>query len=93
MTIENYSIFVIIILLIYVAIGNYLYFKKILPVIGKSPSVLPSGQFKDIRKYIDILSKKEEYPWFYSALKNIRIITLIVLLLWLPVILTVIGAV
>ena len=80
MIFDIYFIFVWAIVMAYIAIGNYIYFFKILPMLGKGPSFMPFNQQKDIQEYLKILIERNEYPWFYHILNNIKLITLIIFL-------------
>lgn len=64
---------------VYVILGNYLYFAKILPVLNEPPKFLPSGQLHDVDRYIELLDKQGERPWFGPVLRNVRAITIIYL--------------
>jgi hypothetical protein len=91
MTFEYYFIFVFIILTVYIVIGNYIYFSKVLPSLGKSPSFMPSGQFKDVQKHVSQLKERKEYPWYFQILNNIQVITIVIFLLILPIFLKIFG--
>jgi hypothetical protein len=96
MTFEHYFLVVFGLVAVYVILGNYLYFAKILPALGDSkgsapPSFLPSGQLKHVESYLSLLEKKEDRPWYYFYLRHIKPITLVLLLLMVPAFLKVFG--
>lgn len=64
---------------VYVVLGNYLYFVKVLPALGEPPKFLPSGQVRDIERYLESLDERVEPHWFVPILQNIRTITIIYL--------------
>lgn len=89
MTLESYFGFVWTLVMVYVLLGNYLYFAKILPALGKNgqraaPVLLPSAQLKQVDQYVSLLSQTSEKPWFFWYLRHIRLVTLILLTLMLP---------
>ena len=88
---EGYFIFVWVLVAIYVILGNYLYFYKVLPALDKSPSGTPWGQLRDTEDYLGIISRREEFPWFCYYLKHIKLVSLVVFLLMVPVILNLLG--
>lgn len=65
---------------VYVVLGNYLYFAKVLPALDEPPKLLPSGQVRDIDRYLESLDERVERPWFVPILQNIRTITIIYLI-------------
>jgi hypothetical protein len=65
---------------VYVVLGNYLYFAKVLPVLNEPPKLLPSGQMNDVDRYLDSLDERLENQWFVPILKNIRVITIVYLI-------------
>jgi len=65
---------------VYVVLGNYLYFAKVLPVLEEPPKLLPSGQVKDIERYLESLDERLKRQWFVPILQNIRTITIIYLI-------------
>lgn len=65
--------------IVYVVLGNYLYFTKVLPVLDEPPKLLPGGQVRDIDRYLESLDERVERPWFVPILQNIRTITIIYL--------------
>ena len=91
MNFEIYFNFVFIIVMIHVIFGNYLYFRKIIPAINTAPGFLPSTQFKHIQLYMDMLQKRGQSPWFIFYLKNLKIITFVIVLLMVPIFLNVFG--
>ena len=91
MNFEAYFNFVFILVAIYVIFGNYLYFKKIIPALNTAPGLLPSTQFKHMQLYLDMLQERGERPWFLFYLKNIKAITLAIVLLMVPSFLHIFG--
>ena len=57
---------------IYIVLGNYLYFAKILPTLDESPKLMPSGQFDDADRYLQILDERGERPWYVPLLRHQR---------------------
>ena len=91
--VELFFIILFILLVVYIALGNYLYWVKILPVLNEHggnehPIALP-GQFKQIDTYISILNKNKSKPWFYFYLKHIRMISFVLFVLVISLILSV----
>ena len=66
--------------IVYVVLGNYLYFTKVLPALDEPPKLLPGGQVRDIDRYLESLDERVERPWFVPVLQNIRTITIIYLI-------------
>ena len=64
---------------VYVVLGNYLYFAKVLPVLDEPPKLFPSGQLRDIERYLELQDERVERQWFVPILQNIRNITIIYL--------------
>jgi hypothetical protein len=77
----------------YVVFGNYLYLRRIIPALKKSPGFLPSTQVKDVDAYLKLLLEKGERPWFLFYLENIKAITLAIVMLMVPVFLHFLGLV
>lgn len=65
---------------VYVVLGNYLYWAKILPALDKPMELMPRGQLRDIDRYIELLDEQGERPWFGPILRNVRMITVACLL-------------
>jgi hypothetical protein len=65
---------------IYVVLGNYLYFAKVLPALDESPKLFPSGQLKDVKRYLELLDEQGERPWFGAILRNAMPINVIYLI-------------
>ena len=65
---------------VYIVLGNYLYFAKVLPVLNEPPKMLPSGQIDDVDRYLELLDERRERQWFVPILQNIRIISSVYLL-------------
>jgi hypothetical protein len=91
MIFEYYFSFLFYLVIAYVVIGNYIYFRKVIPTLNTSPSLLPSSQSKHIKAYVDIIIKRGENPWFLILLKNIKTITLVIVILMIPAFLHVFG--
>lgn len=71
---EQYFIILFLIMSAYVGIGNYIYFKKVLPPIKNEDehavgSFSPSVQQVHMQRYVVILEDNKETPWFYYFLK------------------------
>ena len=64
---------------VYVVLGNYLYFAKVLPFLGEPPKLLPTDQVRDIERYLESLDERLERQWFVPILQNIRTISIIYL--------------
>jgi hypothetical protein len=60
--------------IVYLLLGNYLYFSKVLPSLDKSPALLPSSQLSHIDQYIATLDEQSERRWFEPILRHARII-------------------
>tara|TARA_Y100001933_G_C18470187_1_gene343802 strand:+ start:56 stop:352 length:297 start_codon:yes stop_codon:yes gene_type:complete len=98
MTFESYFFVVWFLVALYVLLGNYVYFRKILPALGDetgnaAPRFLPSGQFSQVKEYLRVLEKEQERPWFYYFLKNIVAINALFLLAVAPLFLKAFGAI
>lgn len=65
---------------VYVVLGNYLYFSKVLPALGEPPKLLPSGQVRHVEQYLESLDERLERQWFVPILQNIRTITVVYLI-------------
>jgi hypothetical protein len=83
MIIDYYFSFLGVIVLVYVLLGNYLYFCKILPAIRKAPGILPWTQVQHLEEYLDLVEGNKDRPWFYYYLQNIKTISIILLLMML----------
>ena len=57
---------------VYIVLGNYLYFAKVLPVLNEPPKMLPSGQINDVDRYLELLDERRERQWFVPILQNVR---------------------
>lgn len=91
MNFETYFTVVFILVAGYVIFGNYLYLRRIIPTLNKSPGFLPSTQIKDIDAYLKLLVEKGERPWFLFYLENIKAITLVIVILIVPGFLHILG--
>jgi len=65
---------------VYVVLGNYLYFLKVLPALGEPPRLLPSGQVRQVERYLESLDERLNRQWFVPILRNIRTITIVYLI-------------
>jgi hypothetical protein len=93
MTFETYFTIMFILVALYVVFGNYLYLRWVIPTLNKAPGVLPSTQLKDIDAYLRLLRENGKRPLFLFYLKNIKAITLLILILMVPGFLHILGAV
>jgi hypothetical protein len=93
MNFGTYFTVVFILVAVYVIFGNYLYLRRIIPALNKSPGFLPSTQIKDMEAYLKLLLEKGERPWFLFYLKNIKAITLVLVILMFPGFLHILGLV
>jgi len=91
MNFEAYFNFIFILVALYVIVGNYLYFRKVVPALDTAPGLLPSTQLKHMQIYVTMLQEQGERPWFFFYLKNIKAITLGIILLMIPAFLHVFG--
>ena len=57
---------------VYVVLGNYLYFAKILPTLNEPPKFRPSGQLNDVERYLELIDEQRKRPWFEPILRNAR---------------------
>jgi len=97
MTFEIYFLIVWLVVALYVLLGNYVYYSKILPALrndtaNAAPSFMPSGQFRQVKEYIRVLEKEQKKPWFYYLLKNLAAITALLVLAMAPLFLKAFGA-
>ena len=65
---------------VYVVLGSYLYLAKILPALDKPAALLPSGQLRDVERYLEILEGQARRPWYGPILRHVRLITIIYLI-------------
>jgi hypothetical protein len=70
----------------YVGTGNYIYFKKVLPLIKNEDenavgSYSPSVQQVHMQWYVELLEGNNERPWFYYFLKYNNFIVSIIFFL------------
>jgi len=65
---------------VYFVLGNYLYFGKVLASLDEPPKLLPSGQLKDIDRYLELIDGQRERRWFVPLLQNIRTINTVYLI-------------
>lgn len=80
--------------LIYGVVGNYIYFKKVLPILseeGKSgaPMFLPSGQLAQAKECIEILAARDERGMIYWYLRMLPATTALIMVAFLTVLLRV----
>lgn len=71
---EQYFIILFLIMAAYVGVGNFIYFKKVLPRIKTEDanavgSFSPSVQQVHMQRYVLILEEDKDAPWFYYFLK------------------------
>lgn len=71
---------------VYIVLGNYLYFSKILPVLEEAPKFLPSAQFDDADRFLLIMDERGERPWFAPFLRHQRMIAGIYIIIFLIVV-------
>ena len=55
---------------IYVVLGNYLYFSKVVPALNEPPKLLPWSQWNDVERYLALIDERRERPWFAAILRN-----------------------
>ena len=88
---ESHFIVVFLLFVVYIALGSYLYFCKILPGIdragGRGVPGLPSEQLRQIKEYVRLLDEKNERPWYYPFLRYNPQIAAVLFALWLWVLL------
>ena len=94
MGIELNFFLVFVLVVIYVAIGNLVYFRHIIPTLEKEklgnkmgnviPSGMPSRQKKHMEQYLRILDENNLKPWFYYYLKFNNAILIIIFVLFIP---------
>jgi hypothetical protein len=65
---------------VYVGLGNYLYFAKVLPALNEPAKLLPSSQWKDVERYLKLLDERRENPWFRAILRNALSISIVYLI-------------
>jgi hypothetical protein len=65
---------------VYVGLGNYLYFAKVLPALDEPAKLLPSSQWKDVERYLKLLDERRENPWFGAILRNALTISVVYLI-------------
>jgi len=97
MTFESYYSVIWFLIVLYVVLGNYLYFAKVLPALKSdtgdaAPRFLPSGQFRQVKEYLRLLEREPTRPWFYHFLKNLAAITALLVLAMVPLFLKTFGA-
>jgi hypothetical protein len=54
---------------VYVMVGNYLYFCKVLPSLEAPPNFLPTSQWRHVKKHLELLDIARQHPWYYAVLK------------------------
>jgi hypothetical protein len=74
-------------MMIYVLMGNYLYFTKVLPALGRAsldgwPKFLPSSQLEQVDRYLNMLPPDAPRPWYCAILSRVRTLTVAVVLIW-----------
>ena len=55
---------------IYIVLGNYLYFAKVVPALNEPPKLLPWSQWNDVERYLALIDERRERPWFAAILRN-----------------------
>jgi len=65
---------------IYIVLGNYLYFAKVVPALNESPKLLPWSQWKDVERYLAVVDERRERPWFATILRHTLTISTIYLI-------------
>jgi len=76
---EKYFIILFSMMAAYVGIGNYIYFKKVLPSIKEAvSSYSPTVQQEYMQQYVLLLEENNERPWFYYFLKYNNLIVSII---------------
>jgi len=65
---------------IYIVVGNYLYFAKVCPALDEPPKLLPWSQWSDVERYLALIDERRERPWFASILRNTLAISIIYLI-------------
>jgi hypothetical protein len=73
------------VVMLYVTLGNYLYFTKVLPALSRdgldgSLKFTPSKQLGQVEVFLSRFPLTAPRPWFYGVLLHIRAITAAVLL-------------
>ena len=89
MTLVTYFIILFILTMAYVILGNYISYKA-MHALDVPPALLPSGQFKQMREYRELLEKEENRPWFMFFLKNNKLILCFYAVLYLSFIIMVV---
>ena len=57
---------------VYVVIGNYLYFVKVLPDLNEPPKFLPSRQLNDVDRYLELIDGRREHRWLGRGHRRLR---------------------
>ena len=65
---------------IYIVLGNYLYFAKVAPALDEPPKLLPWSQWNDVERYLALIDERGEQPWFAAILRNTQKISIIYLI-------------
>ena len=96
MTLESYFILLWVLVMLHVALGNYLYLRKVLPALRSdtgdaSPRFLPSAQSRQVKDYLRMLERERTKPWFYFFLKHQGVITALLALAMVPIFLKLLG--
>ncbi|BET26672.1 hypothetical protein EV673_0211 [Limnobacter thiooxidans] len=73
----------------YVLLGNYVYFRHVLPALRDrdqtvGPLLTPSGQFKQIDAYVSLLDESSTKPWAFHFLRHFKTITIALICLMVP---------
>ncbi len=93
MDIELHFFIFFTLVVIYVIIGNLVYFRNVIPALeennmgNKMGNVIPSGmpfrQRKHVKQYLRILNENNLKPWFYYYLKFIDAIFIVIFILFI----------
>ena len=70
--------------MVYVVVGNYLYFTKVLPALSRDgldgwPKFMPSKQLGQVDLFLSRFPPTAPRPWYYGVLSRVRAISAAVL--------------
>jgi hypothetical protein len=79
-----------ILVMVYVAVGNYLYFAKVLPMLSREgldacPKIWFANQFAQVDLFLTRLPPTVSRPWYYGVLSRVRAISTALLAVMLVV--------
>lgn len=77
----KWFVFVFLVVAIYIIVGNYLHFAKVLKALDEPPSMTPSGQLAQIDRYLQTLDETQKQAWSARVLGHIRAISVVVAVL------------